>query len=77
MVNVFLSVESNIEKKLMTKALLNRVDAEIKRRRSEVTKLQEELEDLDDYLEILEARRRAVGKRTYSQAEMEKRYKVK
>ena len=62
---------------LTTKAVLERVDAEIRRRRSEVTRLHAELEDLDDYLDVLEARRRAGGKRTFSQADMEKRYGAK
>jgi hypothetical protein len=61
----------------MTKAILERVDAEIRRRRSEVSRLHIELEDLDDYLSVLEARRRAVGKRTHTQSQMEKRYRVK
>lgn len=61
----------------MTKAVLERVDAQIRRRRSEVSRLHVELEELDDYLNVLEARRRAVGKRTHTQAEMEKRYRVK
>ena len=61
----------------MTKAVLERVDAEIRRRRSEVSCLHVELEDLDDYLGVLEARRRAVGKRNHTQAEMERRYRVK
>ena len=60
----------------MTEAVLKNVDASIKRRRSEVTKLREQLEDLEDYLNVLEARRAAVGKRTYSQSEMEKRFRV-
>ena len=59
----------------MTKAVLERVDTEIKRRRSEVSRLHAELEDLDDYLDVLDARRRAIGKHTYTQAEMEKRYR--
>ena len=60
----------------MTKAVLERVDSEIKRRRCEVSKLHEELEDLEDYLDVLEARRRAIDKPAYTQAEMEKRYRV-
>ena len=59
----------------MTKAVLERVDNEIKQRRSEVTRLHTQLEDLEDYLDGLEARRRASGKPTYTQAEMEKRYR--
>ncbi|MBI2949788.1 MAG: hypothetical protein HYY23_19325 [Verrucomicrobia bacterium] len=60
----------------MTKAVLERVDAEIKRRRADVKRLYIELEDLEDYLGVLKARRRAVGRRTYTQAEMEKRFRV-
>ena len=60
----------------MTKAVLERVDSEIERRRSEVSRLHTELEDLEDYLDVLQARRRAIGKPTYTQAEMEKRYRV-
>ena len=60
----------------MNKAVLERVDTQIKRRRTEVTRLHAELEDLEDYLDGLEARRRALGKPTYTQAEMEKRYRV-
>jgi len=60
----------------MTKVLLERVDVEIKRRRTAVNRLQAELEDLEDYLDVLEARRRAAGKGNYAQAEMEKRYRV-
>jgi uncharacterized coiled-coil DUF342 family protein len=56
---------------------LSHLDAQIRRRRSEVSRLQVELKDLDDYLDVLEARRRAVGKRTHTQAQMEKRYRVK
>jgi len=62
---------------LMAKIVLERVDAEIKRRRSQVTKLQAELEDLDDYLDVLEARRRAVGRRTYTQTQLARRYRAK
>ena len=50
--------------------------AEIRRRRSEVSRLHAELEDLDDYLDVLAARRRAEGKRNYTQAEMERRYRA-
>ena len=60
----------------MTKTVLEHVDTEIKRRRAEVTKLHAELEDLEDYLDVLEARRQAVGKRTYTQGEMENRFRV-
>ena len=58
----------------MTKAVLKQVDNEIKQRRVQVTQLHTELEDLEDYLDVLEARRRALGKKTLTQSEMEKRY---
>ena len=61
----------------MTKAVLERVDAEIKNHRIQVAQMHEELEDLEDYLDILEARRRSLGKKTYTQAEMEARYSAK
>ena len=60
----------------MTKAVLEKADAEIQRRRAEVSKLHAELQELEDYLDVLEARHRTVGKRTYTQADMEKRYRV-
>ncbi len=60
----------------MTKAVLERVDTEIKRRRAKLTKLHTELQELEDYLDVLEARHRAMGNRTYTQAEMEKRYRM-
>lgn len=68
--------ESKTEKKRMTKAVLEKVDAEIKNRRQQVAQMHEDLEDLEDYLDVLEARRRSLGKKTYTQAEMEKRYVV-
>lgn len=58
----------------MTEAVLKKVDTEIKRRRSEVIRLHEQLEDLEDYLDVLEARRRAIGKPALTQSEVEKRY---
>ena len=61
----------------MTKAVLERVDNEIKNHRIQVAQMHEELEDLEDYLDILEARRQSLGKKTYTQAEMEARYAAK
>jgi len=60
----------------MTKAVLERVDTEIKRRRSQMSRLHTELEDLEDYLDVLDARRHALGKHTYTQAEMARRYRA-
>lgn len=61
----------------MTKAVLENADAEIKHRRRQVAQMHEELEDLEDYLDVLEARRRSLGKKNYTQAEMEARYAAK
>ncbi len=58
----------------MTKAVLKQVDNEIKQRRVQVTQLHTELEDLEDYLDVLEARRRSLDKKALTQSEMEKRY---
>jgi hypothetical protein len=61
----------------MTKAIFENVDMEIKNRRQQVAQMHEELEDLEDYLDVLEARRKSLGKKTYTQAEMEERYAAK
>ena len=58
----------------MTSATLEKVDTEIKKRRAQVLELHAELEDLEDYLDILEARKNSIGGGTFSQADMERRY---
>ena len=58
----------------MTKTVLKQVDNQIKQRRVQVSQLHSELEDLEDYLDVLEARRDSLGKKTVTQAEMEKRF---
>ena len=60
-----------------TETVLKKVNANIQRKRVEVTRLQDELGDLMDYLDVISARQRAIGKRKYTQAEMERRYNVK
>ena len=61
----------------MTKTAFKQVDNEIKQYRVQMTRLHSELEDLEDYLDILEARRCSLGKTSHTQAEMEKRYQNK
>jgi ubiquinone biosynthesis protein UbiJ len=56
---------------------LENVDMEIKSRRQQVAQMHEELEDLEDYLDVLEARKNSLGKKNYTQAEMEARYAAK
>jgi hypothetical protein len=58
----------------MTSATLEKVDIEIKKRRAQVNELHTELADLHDYLDVLEARKNSLGKKTFSQAEMKRRY---
>lgn len=69
--------ESKIEKMHTTEIDLKKVNADIRKKRVEVTRLQEELEDLVDYLDVISARQRSLGKRTYTQEEMEHRYRIK
>ena len=58
----------------MTSTTLEKVDIEIKKRRAQVNELHTELEDLEDYLDVLEARKDSLGKKTFSQSDMERRY---
>lgn len=58
----------------MTKTVLKQFDNEIKQRRQQVSQLQSDLEELEDYLDVLTARRQSLGKKTATQAEMEKCY---
>jgi len=62
---------------LMAKAVLVRAGAEIRQRRSRVSRSHAKPEDLEEYLEVLDARRRALGKPNHTQAQMEKRYRAK
>jgi hypothetical protein len=61
----------------MTNVALEQVDVEIRKRRTQVIALQAELEELGDYLDVLEARKKSMGRKTLSQADMERRYAAK
>ncbi|HZS55645.1 MAG TPA: hypothetical protein VFA65_14685 [Bryobacteraceae bacterium] len=61
----------------MTKALEKKIDRTIRRKREELVSLREEVEDLIDYLDILEARARDAGKPRLTHAEVKKRYGLK
>ena len=54
----------------MTKAALKNVTSEIARKRREVTRLQEDLEDMLDHLAVMEARAKSAGGKRYSTAEV-------
>lgn len=55
----------------MTKVQL--LTRDIRRKRREITGLQEDLTNMQDHLAVLEARAKNAGKRTYSPAEVRTR----
>ncbi|MGD0412880.1 MAG: hypothetical protein ABSC18_14395 [Verrucomicrobiota bacterium] len=61
----------------MTKSAQQSVVRSISRKREQIATLREELEDLDDYLDLTEARLRDEGKPRLTHAEVKKRYAVK
>ncbi len=66
-----------IEETFMTKTAERTVVRTISRKREQIATLREELEDLNDYLDLVEARVRDEGKLRLSHAEVKKRYGVK
>ena len=56
----------------MTKTALKNFTAEIRRKRREVSRLQEDLCDMRDHLAVLEARAKSAGGKRYSTAEVKK-----
>jgi predicted nuclease with TOPRIM domain len=61
----------------MTEATLKLLDGDLKKRRQEVNRLRDDLENLEDHLDLLEARQKALGKPKLTQAQAERRYAVK
>ena len=61
----------------MTKTVQKSVVREISRKREQVATLREELEDLNDFLDLTEARLRDAGKLRLTHDEVKKRYGVK
>ncbi len=61
----------------MTELALKELDADIRKRREQVSQLRHDLEDMEDYLDILEARRRSLGKPLLTQTQVERRYTAK
>ncbi len=61
----------------MTKVMEKEVVSTIKRRRGDLLAIREEIEDLMDYLDVLEARTRSNGKRRLSHDEVKKRFGIK
>lgn len=58
----------------MTKTLQRDLARAVREKRRQLTSLREEVEDLLDYLDLLEARAKNFGKPRLTQAEMKKRY---
>ena len=71
------SAESVTEKTFMTKTAERTVVRSISRKREQIATLRDELEDLNDYLDLVEARVRDEGKPRLTQAEVKKRFGVK
>ncbi len=58
----------------MTKAIQQTVVRDISHKRKQIATLREELEDLNDYLDVTEARVRDEGKPRLTHNEVKKRY---
>ena len=61
----------------MTKAAQQTLVRDISRKRQQIATLWEELDDLNDYLDLTEARLRDEGKPRLTHDEVKKRYGVK
>ncbi len=61
----------------MTKTLEKEVAKTIQKNRKQLIAIHEEIEDMLDYLDVLEARARGEGKAHLSHGEVKKRYGLK
>lgn len=66
-----------IAKTFLTRTVERTVVRSISHKREQITALREELEDLNDYLDLIEARVRDEGKPRLIHAEVKKRYGLK
>ena len=64
------SAESAIEKMCMTKTAQQTVVRSISRKREQIATLREELEDLNDYLDLVDSPRANAGKPRLTHAEV-------
>jgi P2-related tail formation protein len=60
----------------MTKMAVKAVARSIHRKREQIAALRDELEDLNDYLDLVEARARDEGKPRLSHQEVKRRYAI-
>ena len=58
----------------MTKTLEREIGRTVRQKRRQLSQIREEVEDLLDYLDVLEARARDAGKPRISHEEIKKRY---
>ena len=61
----------------MTRVASQKIDRAIIKKRLQLKSLREEIEDLTDYLDVLEARARDLGKARLSHDEVKKRFDLK
>jgi hypothetical protein len=73
-VTLLSSAESDIAKAYMTKTLEREIGRTVRQKRQQLCVIREEVEDLLDYLDVLEARAKDVGKPRLSHDEVKKRY---
>ena len=69
-----LSAESDIAKTCMTKILEREIGRTVRQKRQQLSAIREEVENLLDYLAVLEARAKDAGKPRLSHDEVKKRY---
>ena len=69
-----LSAESDIAKTCMTKTLEREISRTVRQKRQQLSLIREEVENLLDYLAVLEARAKGDGKPRLSHDEVKKRY---
>jgi len=58
----------------MTRTLEREIDRKVREKRQQLSVIREEVEDLLDYLDVLEARARDTGKPRLTHDEVKKRY---
>jgi tRNA U34 5-carboxymethylaminomethyl modifying GTPase MnmE/TrmE len=73
-VTLSLSAESEIAKTCMTKTLEREISRTVRQKRQQLSTIREEVENLLDYLDVLEARSKDAGKPRLSHAEVKKRF---
>jgi len=71
------SAESVIVETSMTKTLEQKIIRTVRQKREQLAAVREELEDLMDYLDLLEARAKDNGKARLSHEIVKRRYAVK